>query len=776
MKNIKKILAVLCAATMLVGMMGTVVLAEDTWNAVTIKMTKENAASGVIKSSAGVLDEATGNFMASATSTKKIWTLGTVSGATTGAYTTAPSASQDRWLNIYPGEAGLTEGFYNVYQHAYVKNANAYPASVRYRFQGRLNSDDAVDIVATTDVARISGTSTGGTYQYVGTYSFAGSQSSEGYEEFIQIGTPKLYSQGTIYASTLVFEPVTAKTVEKTYTTSVEETLVIPVPLGAMGDRTGIDYEETVCATKGTAEISNNVLTYEPNETGVDTFTITATRRQNETVKSVITLNVTVNIVDDNAIYLDDTEGHENENGDFVRDVTYAGYGGASKTLSLSTDGYKWDLGADKVSEGVYEVFFHKTGETNLTDSQTVTISHNGRTDSVGIYDLNDGNEGWVSLGVYDFAGESEEYILTKKKDDDNYNRGMADAVKLVPVKQTEQKYINIYTGQTYKEGALLTYGGNSALEPVLTETVEGVLLSGNEVIYTGDAVGTVEFSVACGDYTVNYTATVKDAPAEPIKVTQTSSSNLNTAIVWSGWKAASAAGIDSNSAYTTTQGATAKWTPAGLTTPGYYQAQIYRVGSQSKQPDYFGVEVYHNGMKESFIQRGYAGTTARVTGGWFSLGDYYFCGDGTEYVKITNLSGGYSTASSNEYFRIDGFQLLPVTQTNIATDKIGTVNHTDVVSTAAVTAAEEQVKAETTLTNASATGENLLLVNALYNNGELEKVYTENVYLAPYSEKNVSAVSIVPAAAEGDDYQIKTFIWEAGTLKPIMQTPAVLD
>lgn len=801
MKNIKKLLAVLCTAAMLVGMMGTVALAEGTAtflvdDAATggkiLKMTAENATEGIITAASCTYDSATGNFIAGK---KTIWTKGTL-GANDELFDvfTGAATNLGRVLNVYPGKAGLTKGFYEVYH--LMRNGTTVDADFLpyYKFKFISSSEDsnAYTFRGVRNIASIGGTQTGNDWIPVGTYSYGGNPDTE----YIQIGTPQL-SDKNIVVGSLLFVPVTEGKVVKNYTMSKNATsLTMPIDLDAVGELSGVTYLPTSCdTTYGKMETVNGIFTYTPNANAeTDSFEITATSVEG----SVIKLTVNITIEDEQAIYIDDTAAvfESGADDEIEYNVSMTGWGEGYKRILRPNDGYKWSLVGENI-EGIYEVFFHKPADVEIEDAHTISVAHNGITENVEISGLNDDSQRWVSVGTFDFAGTSDEFVkVTKHNQIKTYSVSVADAIKFVPRDADNdkiiEKNISLFAGQTYKGSALLTYGDSSSeLKPSFISVLPSngtATLSENSVTYihNGGTEKSDTFEVLCGEYTVIYNVSVSEVPTNEIKGYVAKSSNGAGIEIGGTWTGSGNSGYTGGGKYSNEKGAWIKWTIPSGTKAGYYEAEIWRYADQQYTMDAAEIEIFHDGKMENFIQRGLSipgkkKDTTNDPAGFISMGVFYFDGSGDEYIKITNMADTYGGTGYRLQF--SDFMIVPCTENTDVTISEATydrVSSTDTNAANGVTALRgtkaDDIKVKVQIENSGSKSEGLSLITALYNNGKLVNVYTKEYYARAHSDEEVSSYITVPAAADGDDYKIRTFIWDSLTGLNPLTGDAVLD
>lgn len=800
MKNIKKLLAALCAIAMVMGTMGTAVLAEETTFLVDdsatggkiLKMTTENAEEGIITAASCTYDSASGNFIAG---TKTIWTKGTL-GANDELFDvfTGAATNLGRVLNVYPGKAGLTKGFYEVYH--LMRNGTTVDADFLpyYKFKFISSSEDsnAYDFRGVRNVASIGGTQTGNDWIPVGTYSYGGNPDTE----YIQIGTPQL-SDKNIVVGSLLFVPVTSGSVVKNYTMSKNATsLTMPIDLDVAGELSGVTYLPTSCdTTYGKMETANGFFTYTPTaDAKPDSFEITATSVDG----SVIKLTVNITMEDEEAIYLDDTDAVFESGADDEAEynVSATGWGKGYKRVLRPNDAYKWSLAGKGIS-GVYEVYFHKPTDVEIEDAHIISVAHNGITENVEISGLNDDSQRWVSVGAFDFTGASDEFVkVTKHNPIKTYSVSVADAIKFVPLDADNdkiiEKNISVFVGQTYKGSALLTYGDSaSALKPssISVSPSNGTAtLSENSVTYihNGGTEKSDTFEVLCGEYTVIYNVSVSECPTEDITGYVGKSSVSDGVTTGGTWSGSNNSGKTSGGKYSNEKGAWIKWTiPAG-TPKGYYEAKIWRYADQQYTMDAAEIEILHNKKTENFIQRGLSipgkkKDTTNDPAGFISMGTFYFDGSGEEYIKITNMADTYGGTGYRLQF--SDFMLVPCTENTDVTISEATydrVASSDANAASGVTALRgtkaDDIKVKVQIENNGSKSEGLSLITALYNNEKLVNVYTKEYYARAHSDEEVSSYITVPKAADGDDYKLRTFIWDSlAGIKPLV-ADSVLD
>ncbi|MBQ7039601.1 MAG: hypothetical protein IJN39_03430, partial [Clostridia bacterium] len=89
----------------------------------------------------------------------------------------------------------------------------------------------------------------------------------------------------------------------------------------------------------------------------------------------------------------------------------------------------------DKLKKGNYEVYYWAMPYGNNESETVIDIYHSGKKTSAAVYTRYNPEElapGWVSLGIYDFAGSDDEKVMQVCKGD----TVRANAVKFVPTKE----------------------------------------------------------------------------------------------------------------------------------------------------------------------------------------------------------------------------------------------------------------------------------------------------------------------------------------------------
>lgn len=724
MKSLKKFLSVLCAAAMLMSMMATIALAADTTVA-----TYENTTS--IEFSPAVT-----------------WNKGK---SATGKYATVTNMA-DTYFILTPYNEDLTAGIYEIFHTPRSQGGNCIN-EIKYDFFGRATSStDTTEVLDTVIAGGSLAMDSGNVSNFVGLYSFNGTE-----EETIKVGAPNIPNSAAsakdLRIVNLIFHPVTEKNVTKKYTVTKGETLTMPIMPELLGETKDVLWIDNCDTTEGALRSEGGVFTYDSAnvEAEKDTFSFTGTHGS-----CTITVNVEVDIVDDNAVYFDDAQVAATET---VRTVYGSGFNGKRKAFGDGAS-FKWNIAG--IDAGVYDTYFYKTGEDGFDDVQSVTVSHNGEEVATSVSGLANGKEGWVKIGTFDFAGDDSEYIETSRKNTSDYYFATADAIKLVPVGTTVERKINLFAGQTYKESALLTFA--DADSEYLPEVISGdATPEGNYVVYTADTEGDYSFVVNCGDYTINYTVNVSPAP-ETIVAGITSVTTTGT---WSNDAYVKSYDGETVSQKTYTLGDKVTWNiPSGISA-GNYKLQIWKhnmaaeanteaYNADYKVTDVAQLDIVHNGEQESFLQRGlsYLGAKTLDESSWLTVGTYFFNGNGSESITMTDID---AKLANRGYLYFGGFRLVPVTT---ATTSVGTYKE-DYRSITSALVADTNLTSKFNVSN-DAQGKVANVIKAIYNNGELESVdFLEKVYIEPYSNEEIHHVFTAPEAGTEDDYKVAIYLWD---------------
>jgi hypothetical protein len=222
---------------------------------------------------------------------------------------------------------------------------------------------------------------------------------------------------------------------------------------------------------------------------------------------------------------------------------SYKGYDNSGNTLYSKTKGHfaKWTPAesGQAFPSGDYKVSIWKTVRTTADNDPAVSVEvvHEGSTETFTL-DCSQGSSGWVELGTFHFAGQSEEYVKMSITGSDS-KFVHADAVKLErDMPSTNANLSNLTVG----EGGSLTPAFSStvtsyvyAVEPqTSTITVTATTEDSNATVYVNDSLvdsgvpsppvalaadsNTVTVSVYAQDTSVKkiYTVTVnRGVPAE---------------------------------------------------------------------------------------------------------------------------------------------------------------------------------------------------------------------------------------------------------------------
>ncbi|MBR3942786.1 MAG: S-layer homology domain-containing protein [Clostridia bacterium] len=283
-----------------------------------------------------------------------------------------------------------------------------------------------------------------------------------------------------------------------------------------------------------------------------------------------------------------------------------------------ATNGASMTFSFEDVKAGKYELFYWTLPHVNNKVYIDFIVNHNGKQDVARIYQkLDEGEEqapGWVSMGVYDFAGTGVENVYYELKDGSNIR---ATSVKLVP--STKEVTVNPLTQE-------------EKIEPEKTET-KSTLLDSIDVepqgtCYYGDEWG--ESGSVTGPM-VKYPKTL--------------------------WAANGDKSI------------TLDYKPQ-LSAVGDVRVSVYLLYWHENQNPQVKYEVYHNGKVDTVV----LDPTSISKSQWVTLGTYDFAGKpDEEYVKLvcvpTTIEKA-NTRASTVAFEILNTERADVWQTVYVTPK----------------------------------------------------------------------------------------------------------
>ncbi len=304
--------------------------------------------------------------------------------------------------------------------------------------------------------------------------------------------------------------------------------------------------------------------------------------------------------------------------GNWGESATLKNYDGTPHKWT-STNGASMTFQVTDVKAGKYEVFYWTLPHQNNKSYIDFIVAHNGKQDVARIHQKLDADEtaepGWVSMGVYDFAGNGDEKVHYTLVDGSNIR---ATSIKLVP--STKDVTVNSFTEpekqpEPEKEEAKSTLRNDIDVEP------QGSCYYGTEWGESGSVTGPM----------VKYPKTLWVA-------------NGDKAI-------------------------TLDYKPQ-LSAVGDVRVSVYLLYWSENQNPQVKYEVYHNGKVDTVV----LDPTSITESQWVTLGTYDFAGNpDEEYVKLVTVPTTIekaNTRASTIAFEILNSERADVWQTVFVTPK----------------------------------------------------------------------------------------------------------
>ena len=287
-------------------------------------------------------------------------------------------------------------------------------------------------------------------------------------------------------------------------------------------------------------------------------------------------------------------------------------------------------------SAGLYKV---EMVNCKATPIKTITLAHNGNTDSVTLAAGDANSTVWADLGYFYFAGTGSEYIQITS----NTGSLRVDAVKLTKyvAGSTDTRLLNLVmdTGAlspTFASGTT----SYTAVIPVTSSTYKVRPLaaaSGATITVNGQAVSNDLYSQAINNMdnanivVTNGGSSTTYTIAPSVLVDTEMSSNYTEVGTWQESTVAGNYGT-SKVRYPSGTGCSATWNPT-ISSAKNINIKIWR--QEITTVAYATYEIHHNGKTE-YRTISYQGTQGN--GSWYDLGNFDFSGTGSEYV-IANLN-----------------------------------------------------------------------------------------------------------------------------------------
>ncbi len=321
----------------------------------------------------------------------------------------------------------------------------------------------------------------------------------------------------------------------------------------------------------------------------------------------------------------------------------------------------RWKPAAGRLAAGTYEVWSYNIGKIDSTEkwrggAQVVSDPYakfliKGAAGTAVQYvnqaTATGGQNDWLSLGIYTFTGDGEEYVELNKTTNPGWSSfTYGDDIKFVPVTVNENKLLHVYAvadGVRLQEDeaevtgdrivkripvSAASYTITLEATPGAVVTVDGAetnVVSGTPVPGTADT-----HSVTVGDKTYTLVVDMEDEALETIAL----------------------------SAAVTTQkvGANAVFKPAALTADkaGWYNVYINVSGPQNYvNTEKIHVAVSHAGLREETVVKygRYANQSA-----WVFAGKYYFSGEEAQTEQITVTK---ALSNTGDYMVVQNVKLV---------------------------------------------------------------------------------------------------------------------
>ncbi len=286
------------------------------------------------------------------------------------------------------------------------------------------------------------------------------------------------------------------------------------------------------------------------------------------------------------------------QTGEWRTSSAIKGYNGG-KHIYSATAGCSVTYPITGISAGNYELYFWTMPHSKSSSETVLDIHHNGKVSKAAVYSKTNGEElapGWVSMGVYDFAGKGDEKALQIS----NSMSDRASAIRLVPTKKDVQ-------------------AGNQPVE----ERVE----VSKPAPETPATPGKTDGSATSLTPAIHTFTTEKFANEIVTVVTEQVG----------GWRASNAVkAYSGKSVYSQTSGDYLTYVPKGLT-KGNYEVYYWAMPHKNNEAETV-IDIYHNGQKSQAAVYTH-GDAETYASGWVSIGIYDFAG--TEDEKIMQICNG---------------------------------------------------------------------------------------------------------------------------------------
>ena len=284
------------------------------------------------------------------------------------------------------------------------------------------------------------------------------------------------------------------------------------------------------------------------------------------------------------------------QTGEWKTSNAIKGYNGGKHIYSAAA-GCSVTYPISGIKAGNYEVYFWTMPHSKSSAETVLDIHHNGKVSYAAVYSKTNGEElapGWVSMGIYDFAGKGDEKAVQISNDQSD----RASAIKLVPTKDAVKP-------------------GNLPLETRVPATEAPAPAPAPTPAPTQPAEDTVTYPTP----DVHTFTTEKFAGEIVTVVTEQIGS----------WRASNAVKAYSGKhIWTQTEGDYVTYVPKGLS-KGNYEVYYWAMPYGNNE-DETVIDIYHNGKKSqaAVYTRGKPETYAP---GWVSVGIYDFAGKEDEKV-----------------------------------------------------------------------------------------------------------------------------------------------
>ncbi len=333
----------------------------------------------------------------------------------------------------------------------------------------------------------------------------------------------------------------------------------------------------------------------------------------------------------------------------------------------------RWKPAAGRLAAGTYEVWAYNIGKIDTTEKwrggpQVVSDPYakfliKGAAGTAVQYvnqaTATGGENDWLSLGIYTFAGDGEEYVELNKTTNPGWSSfTYGDDVKFVPVTVNENKLLHVYA------------------------VADDVRLQEDEAEVTGDRI--VKRIPAS---TASYTVTLEATPGAVVTV-DGAATNVITGTPVPGTTAVHAVAVGEKtytlildmegealetialSTAVTTQkvGANTVFTPAALTADkaGWYNVYINVGGPQNYvNTEKVHVTVSHAGLREEAVV--YYGRYANQSA-WVCAGKYYFSGQAASKEQIVVTK---ALSNTGDYMVVQNVKLVKAAA-DVETDFVG--------------------------------------------------------------------------------------------------------